>query len=74
MYTNDTLQNPEELFRKYFNIEIKDYDDKKLRLLIKELNKELDKRLEKEEKRYIELLRKLEKEEIILDSLLNGND
>ena len=68
--------NKQEIIKKFkdtFNIEIEKYDNKQIQLLLKELNKELDKKIIEEQQRYLLLLKELEKEEMLLNNIIENN-
>ena len=68
--------NKQEIIKKFkdtSNIEIEKYDNKQIQLLLKELNKELDKKIIEEQQRYLLLLKELEKEEMLLNNIIENN-
>ena len=63
----------DKFLKEKLNIDSHKYNDLELNDLIVEVNKILDKRIEKEEEEYLNLKKKLEKEEMLLDIVASSD-
>ena len=73
-YNNDfSREDIDKFLKEKFNIDSHKYNDLELNDLIVEVNKILDKRIEKEEEEYLNLKKKLEKEEMLLDIVASSD-
>lgn len=75
MESNKDIQNEEILnfFKREFNIDLKSYNAEKRRIIIEAINSEIDKKIEEEQSRYINLSSELEKQKGILESVIKYN-
>lgn len=75
MESNKDIQNEEILnfFKREFNIDLKSYNAEKRRIIIETINSEIDKKIEEEKNRYINLSSELEKQKGILESVIKYN-
>ncbi len=73
-YNNDfSREDIDKFLKEKLNIDSHKYNDLELNDLIVEVNKILDKRIEKEEEEYLNLKKKLEKEEMLLDIVASSD-
>lgn len=73
-YNNDfSREDIDKFLKEKLNIDSHKYTDLELNDLIVEVNKILDKRIEKEEEEYLNLKKKLENEEMLLDVVASSD-